>query len=169
MLVWPLILTGENIQPYSLPHGVNNDLLSYLLNDEVFFLTQKTTNGTFSPWCFDPEGVSLKKLQPNKEYTILYDRLWEAFRIYPEEWIHILDITCLNGTFKDTFSRWLACEDFEDLDFNGFMKIFASEQESYGIDWIIRNIHQRLQELRSDLGNAELGIGLLLNYDYVVC
>lgn len=142
-----------------MPGGVEDDILPYLLNDTLLFVTQKTNFGTFSPWCFggrDP--LSTFDIKPPDEDTTLYVVLWEAFRIYPEEWIRILKFVCRDGPFKNTFNFWLFDHDFTSLSLSETKGVFGSAQDMYGIDWVLRNIHQRLQELDFKLSKAHLSI-----------
>jgi hypothetical protein len=140
-------------------NGLEDDILPYLLNDTLLFVTQKTKFGTFSPWCFEePEATPGKKSDPDFESTICYDRLWEAFRIYPEEWTEILKFISLDGPFKDKFEFWMSSYHFALLSFKECEHVFGSAQNDYGIDWVIRNSHQRLQELGQHLLSAGLGI-----------
>jgi hypothetical protein len=127
-----------------LPFPSEDKLLPYLLNDDLLFVTQKTDGGTLCSSCFKHPETTLSI----DEETILYDRLWEAFRIYPEEWARILSFTCLDGPFKRQFNVWLSCHDFTELNFDGFGELFGSVENEFGIDWVLRNIHQRLKELK---------------------
>jgi hypothetical protein len=139
--------------------GVGDEILPYLLNDNLLFVTQKTNFGTFSPSCFgNLDQETTKNHSPSPELNTLFDRLWEAFRIYPEEWTQILKFVCFDGPFKVPFTSWLASCDFESLDYDQFVEAFDSSNNIYGIDWVLKLIHQRLQDLKQDLSLADLGI-----------
>jgi hypothetical protein len=142
----------------SIKDDIQDDILPFLLNDTLLFVTQKTEWGACSPSCFGDSTTKGSNDGPSVEMTILYDRLWEAFRIYPEEWIRILNFACLDGPFKGKFNEWLACHDFESVSFNNFEVLFGETLGIYGIDWVLRHIRQRLQELKRNLIHADLGI-----------
>lgn len=71
-----------------------------------------------------------------------------AIQDHLEDRAQVMTFACLESPFKENFDIWFCSLG---LDFCSLQE-FESAKMIYGTDWVIRNIRQRLQELKHNLG-----------------
>lgn len=70
----------------------------------------------------------------------------------------MLHTICYDGPLKGQFSHWQAQHFFSGITLEEFKNLFNLGQNSYGINFCLSHVDQRLLELRQHLTSAGLGI-----------